>query len=99
MEKKKREKDCCEKMIGCIAIAVVISLFIFLFAICFMQIGQGNINISLTQEVADEICMQLTGEDYVVASDDYRATGLDNGGNLVCDVFSEDSTRGIIINR
>lgn len=101
MVKKKEEKElsCCEKIVGCIIITSAAAAVLILTVLIIMQAGQEEINIALTQDVANEICMQLTGEDYVVASDDYHRDGLGNGGNLICDVLNEGLVRGIIVNR
>ncbi len=101
MEKKKeeREKSCCEKIVGGIVIGILGIMALTVFALLFMVTGQESVDVGLSQEVADEICMQLTGEDFVVASDDYSESGFGNGGGLICDVLSGSSVRGITVNR
>ncbi len=98
-EKKKEEKNCCEKACAVLFGLIIVAGIISLFGLLFMMAGQGNVDVAISQEVANEICMQLTGEEYVVASSDYIANGLGAGGNLVCDVFDEGSSNGIIVNR
>lgn len=100
VNKKEKEKlSCCEKIARFVFITAMITIVLTFFVLTIMQSGQQKIDIALSQEVADEICIQLTGEDYVVASDDYFRDGFGNGGNLVCDVLDEGSTKGIIVNR
>lgn len=99
VKKEKKEASCCEKVITCIVLVGLGGALLFGLFVIFMISGQEKIDISLNQEVADEICMQLTGENFAVASDDYNENGYGHGGSLICDVFSEGSTKGIIINR
>ncbi len=99
VNKKEKENNCWEKIAFCLFVAVMLTVLLVAVGGLFMQIGQENIDVSLSQEVADEICMQLTEEEFVVASGDYVALGFGNGGGLICDILSGSSVRGITINK
>ncbi len=89
--KMKKEKDCVDKVMDT-SLIVLGSVALILIGIV---IGQGLVDVKLTQETADDICQQLTGNFTAVASESYNE-GLDRG-KLICTTPSFDSAQNIII--
>ncbi|MEQ9716294.1 MAG: hypothetical protein ABGF52_12285 [Candidatus Asgardarchaeum sp.] len=98
-DKENEELSCCQKIVAAILFIGFISVTIWMMVHGFAQAGQQDIDIRLSQDVANEICMQLTGEDYVIASDDYRSHGFGHGGSFICDISDESASNGVIINK
>lgn len=98
-KKEKKEHCCCKNIAAGIFLTLITVALLFGLISAFMSLGQHNIEISLSQEVADEICTQLTGEDFALASDDYEESGYGKGGRLFCEVRETSSTGNIVVNR
>ena len=64
----------------------------FIIAICIAIIP---IDIMISQETADDICKQLTGNDSTIAEDESNSKLY--GGKLICLTPSYDETQNIII--
>ena len=56
----------------------------------------SKIDIRLDQEVADDICQQLTNNSVAVALNEFEV-GMVKGGKLICNIPSFDATQNIII--
>ena len=87
----KKEKDIAEK----IGDATMIALVVIAITLIGALIGSGMTDIRLDQEVADDICQQLTGNSTTVAFNEDFGSAF--GGKLVCVIPSFDSTQNIIV--
>ena len=70
-------------------------VMVFIFGMMISQ-GFATADVALSQEVADDVCFQLTGNKSASASIDTR-TFWKGEGKLVCEIPSFDSTQNIIV--
>lgn len=91
MVKEKDKKSVMEKITISIIIVIILG---FVFSIGMMT-GRNIVDIKLTQEVADDVCRQLTGEPIAIASVDNPT--YFNGAKLICTIPSFDATYNIIV--
>jgi len=88
-----------ESIIFAAAVAFLLGMAITL--IIYSSMERNYIKIS--QETADDICYQLTGNESVVAKDywDFSNDGIEGHpiekGKLVCELPSYDSTQNIVV--
>lgn len=76
----------------------VFSIWILGVVIIFFigaMVGNFFVEVGLTQETADDVCQQLTGDSTAVASEE--SPGGIFGSKLVCTIPSYDSPQNIII--
>ncbi|KKN58027.1 hypothetical protein LCGC14_0556850 [marine sediment metagenome] len=75
---------------------MILVIFIFCLGLVVGTIITGSSGIDISQETADDICKQLTGNETVVAYDGWNRNEL-VGGKLGCELPSFDATQNIII--
>jgi len=86
-----KEEDECEWAI--IVGALIVGIFIGAIAMGFI-FDSARHDIGINQETADDICVQLTGNESAIADTDYRD---DLSGKLICKIPSFDATHNIIV--
>lgn len=83
-------------MDGDLAFALFLLFIGLFFGFLFTAIGFGSQGIDISQATANDICVQLTGNETAIAKDSWD-TDAAIGGKLICIIPSFDSTQNIII--
>ncbi len=78
-----------EFVVGLMAGAVVA-------AVIFIIIVGSSTTFKISQETADDICRQLTGNESAVGEDTYNDGIRRNSGKLICVTPSYDATQNIV---
>ncbi len=67
------------------------------WALCGILFISMEFDIRLDQETGNDICVNLTGNQNAIASDTSHDGVQGNGGKLICEFPSFDSTTNIIV--
>lgn len=67
-----------------------------LMAIVFVAVTGSSTTLKISQETADDVCRQLTGNESAVAEDTYGGDVEGNSGRLICITPSYDATQNIV---